>query len=63
MVRRSGFEIAELGIAGALRVRALEWHHMDPFDRLLIAHALEDGSTMVTHDAAFASYGVPVLRA
>jgi PIN domain nuclease of toxin-antitoxin system len=62
VLRRSGFEVAELGLAAALRVRGLPWHHRDPFDRLLVAHALEDGYTIVTHDATFDSYGVPVVR-
>jgi PIN domain nuclease of toxin-antitoxin system len=26
-LRRAGFEVAELGLAAALRVRALPWHH------------------------------------
>jgi PIN domain nuclease of toxin-antitoxin system len=63
VLKRSGFEIAELGLAGALRVRGLPWHHRDPFDRLLIAQALEGGYTIVTHDDAFAAYGVAVVRA
>jgi len=63
VLRRTGFEVAELGLAAALRVRALPWHHRDPFDRFLIAHALEEGCTIVTHDGAFAAYGVPVLSA
>lgn len=50
-------------LSAALRVRALPWHHRDPFDRLLIAHALEDGYTIITHDATLAMYGVPILRA
>jgi PIN domain nuclease of toxin-antitoxin system len=62
-LRRAGFEVAELGLAAALRVRGLAWHHRDPFDRLLVAHALEDGYTIVTVDDAFSPYGVPVLRA
>jgi PIN domain nuclease of toxin-antitoxin system len=45
VLRRTGFAVAEIGLAAALRVRALPWHHRDPFDRLLIAHALEDGYT------------------
>jgi PIN domain nuclease of toxin-antitoxin system len=61
VLRRTGFEVAELGLAAALRVRELPWHHRDPFDRLLIAHALEDGYTIATHDEAFQRYGVPVL--
>lgn len=63
VLRRTGFEVAELGLAAALRVRGLAWHHRDPFDRLLIAQALEEGYTIVTHDDAFTEYGVPVLRA
>lgn len=62
VLQRSGFEVAELGLAAALRVRALAWHHRDPFDRLLVAQALEEGLTIVTHDDAFAPYGVPLLR-
>jgi PIN domain nuclease of toxin-antitoxin system len=63
VLRRTGFEVAELGLAAALRVRGLAWHHRDPFDRLLIAQALEEGYTIVTHDDAFTEYGVPVLEA
>lgn len=63
VLARTGFEVAELGLAAALRVGGLAWHHRDPFDRLLVAHALQDGYTIVTHDDAFAAYGVAVLRA
>jgi hypothetical protein len=44
-------------------VRGLAWHHRDPFDRLLIAQALDQGCTIVSRDAAFDAYGVSVLRA
>lgn len=63
VLRRTGFEVAELGLAAALRVRGLPWHHRDPFDRLLVAQALEEGYTIVTHDEVFAAYGVPVFAA
>jgi len=43
-------------------LRSLAWHHRDPFDRLLIAHALDGGYTVVTGDDVFAAYGVAVLR-
>ncbi len=33
-------------------------HHMDPFDRVLIAHALRDDLEVMTRDPAFADYGV-----
>lgn len=36
-------------------------HHADPFDRVLIAHALTDDLRVLTRDAAFACYGVQVV--
>ncbi len=63
VLRRTGFDVAEVSLAAALRVRALPWHHRDPFDRLLVAQAAEDGYTVVTRDDALQAYGVPVLKA
>ncbi|RYD82307.1 MAG: type II toxin-antitoxin system VapC family toxin [Verrucomicrobiaceae bacterium] len=35
--------------------------HKDPFDRMLICQAIEDGLTLVTDDANIRQYPVPVL--
>lgn len=43
------------------RMTSLPWHHRDPFDRLLIAHALEHSLTIVTADPKFSAYGASVL--
>ena len=45
------------------RTQALPFHHRDPFDRMMIAQAMEEGLTIVTRDRVFQSYGVPVLPA
>lgn len=37
-------------------------HHSDPFDRMLIAQAVCEGLTLVTHDAKILAYDVAVLR-
>ena len=50
---------AEHGLALA----TLPLHHRDPFDRLLIAQARAEGLTVVTSDAQFAKYDVPVIDA
>ncbi len=50
-----------LGNRDIARLETLPWHHRDPFDRLLIAHALENQLTVVTADRTFAGYGVPVF--
>jgi PIN domain nuclease of toxin-antitoxin system len=36
-------------------------HHKDPFDRLLIAQAKNEGLEIVTKDAEFHAYGVAVI--
>jgi PIN domain nuclease of toxin-antitoxin system len=63
VLRKTGFEALAVELTDALRVRDLPWHHRDPFDRLLIAQALENGLTIVTRDAMFERYGVAVVRA
>ena len=63
VIQRSGFQSAPVDQAAALRVRALPWHHRDPFDRLLVAQALEAGFTIVTRDTLLSAYGVAVLAA
>jgi len=40
-----------------LRVATLPWVHRDPFDRLLVAQAMEDGLTLLTADATLKRYG------
>jgi PIN domain nuclease of toxin-antitoxin system len=63
VLRRSGFAPLPVDITAALRVRALPWHHRDPFDRLLAAQAIEEGLTLVTNDEIFARYGLSMMRA
>ena len=46
-----------------LRVQNLPLHHRDPFDRMMIAQAIEEGLTIVTRDRAFRAYGVQLLAA
>lgn len=45
------------------RTRDLPLIHLDPFDRLLIAQALEEGLTLVTRDGLIQKYPVPILKA
>ena len=37
-------------------------HHHDPFDRMLVAQALCEGLTLMTHDDKITQYEVAVLR-
>lgn len=62
-VLRSGLSIVGLAPDHGLLVAQLPLHHRDPFDRLLIAQASCEGFTIVTADARFADYDVPVIAA
>jgi len=52
------FRQLDIGFRDVARVEALPDHHRDPFDRLLIAQALERGLAVVTSDEVFGDYGV-----
>jgi PIN domain nuclease of toxin-antitoxin system len=63
LVAQNGF----LGLPVTIRhgdlLRDLPLHHADPFDRLLIVQAQDDGFTILSSDRAFEPYRVPVLWA
>jgi PIN domain nuclease of toxin-antitoxin system len=63
VLRKTGFDALPVDLAAALRVRALPWHHRDPFDRLLVAQALQADLVLATHDANLATYGAVILQA
>jgi PIN domain nuclease of toxin-antitoxin system len=60
-VESSGFEKLAVQFDHAERAGALPSHHRDPFDRMLIAQAQEEGLTFVTHDRRLEPYDVPFL--
>jgi PIN domain nuclease of toxin-antitoxin system len=61
LVEESHMTPLPITIEHALRVGALERHHRDPFDRMLIAQSQVEGAAIVTKDAAFANYDVDLL--
>ncbi len=62
-VEESGFQQLAVTFDHAERAGALAPHHHDPFDRMLVAQALEEGLTLVTHDRRIEAYGADVLWA
>ena len=59
IVDESGFSQLAIKTSHVWAVRKLEPIHSDPFDRLLVAQALEEGMTLVSSDRALGRYGVP----
>ena len=62
MVADSQFDELPVTLDHAERFKTLPILHNDPFDRMLIAQALAERATIVTHDPQFERYDVPILR-
>ncbi len=61
LVAADDFTELPVSLAHAERLLDLPPHHSDPFDRLLVAQALAEKATRVTHDRAIEPYGAPVI--
>lgn len=59
--REWGFEYLPIGLEHILRTCELHRHHVDPFDRLIIAQAIVDGLAIVTPDERISGYPVHVI--
>ncbi len=53
--------ILELENRYIVRTETLPYHHSDPFDRILIAQALEEDLTILSSDSKFPLYDAPVI--
>ncbi len=54
----NGMEILGITVAHTTQVAILPFHHRDPFDRLIIAQALEEQIPVISADDTFDKYGV-----
>jgi PIN domain nuclease of toxin-antitoxin system len=61
LLEQLNIEILPIKQADLAQYLMLPLHHRDPFDRLLIAQAIDQNLTLVTIDGAFQSYSVPLL--
>lgn len=52
------FQLLPIDLNDVTRVTTLPFHHRDPFDRMLVAQALNDELTIVSADPVFRKYGV-----
>jgi len=60
-LRRQGIELLPITFDHAAAAAGLPGPHRDPWDRIIMAHALAERCHVVTIDAVFAAYGIPVL--
>ena len=57
----NGFRLLPVTIEHVYALDSFPLHHRDPFDRLLIAQAHQEGLTLVTHDPKLSAYPVSLL--
>lgn len=61
IMKNHEIEILPLAFEHIRKLIDLEFHHRDPFDRIIIAQGLVEKMTVVTKDENFSKYGVKVL--
>ena len=59
--RGRGIDILPIGATAIERTKTLPDIHRDPFDRLLVAQALDEGLAIVTRDKAIPRYPVQAV--
>jgi PIN domain nuclease of toxin-antitoxin system len=62
VLEKEGFKVLSIDLQTAWKVKDLPAHHNDPFDRLIIATAIQEDLTLITHDEQFKLYGVKILK-
>jgi PIN domain nuclease of toxin-antitoxin system len=60
-VKAAGFTLCDVGFAVAEQLETLPYLHRDPFDRMLVAHAMSEGVPLVTRDPAIQRYSVQTI--
>ena len=60
-IASEGFSELVVSVRHAQRAGNLAGHHLDPFDRMLIAQSMMDDLTLVSNERVFDIYGVPRL--
>jgi PIN domain nuclease of toxin-antitoxin system len=60
-LQANNFDSIDVTPVHALAAGALPAHHADPFDRMLIAQAANEGLTIVSVDPRFGDYDVDLL--
>ncbi len=58
LVRQYRLELLPIAPRHVARVAKLPMHHRDPFDRMLVAQAIEERLCVVSRDTALDAYGI-----
>ena len=60
-IRQTRVDVLPISLSHVLKLESLPMRHRDPFDRILVAQALEEGIPLLTRDRMLGAYGVEIL--
>jgi len=58
LIADNGFEILPILPEHIIKISRLEFHHRDPFDRIIVTQGLNEKIQIVSNDGIFDKYGV-----
>jgi len=61
IIQHSEIEILPLSFDHLKQLTKLDFHHRDPFDRIIISQGISEKLTVVTKDDNFGKYEVPIV--
>lgn len=61
IIKDAGIETLPINESHILKSASLEFHHQDPFDRMIIAQALVEDYTIITKDQYFKEYSPKLI--
>ncbi|MBW4490787.1 MAG: type II toxin-antitoxin system VapC family toxin [Trichocoleus desertorum ATA4-8-CV12] len=63
VIEASDITLLPISFADTAQVRNLPLHHRDPFDRILVAQAINHSLVLISRDSAFDAYSIQRLWA
>ncbi len=60
-LNESGITLLPISVNDTIRLSNLEFHHRAPFDRMLVAQAMENDLTVISKDKNFSLYKVKTI--
>lgn len=61
IIEESGFEILPITSSHILEVSQIPFHHKDPFDRMILGQAKNEGMKIISKDSQFSNYSEDVI--
>lgn len=61
IIDETGFETLPITVNHILKNANLDFHHQDPFDRIIIAQSITEKMTIISKDRLFKNYNVPIV--